>query len=332
MSMRCAALGIVLLTGAGSLSSSAAEGSVSGALELGISVPKETFVQGEPVPITVEIRNRSQKDVEVVTDLEPEFGTLTFRVTDPEGETWTPRPHVQGGSLGRKTALNPGDRLTHTVLLVSGVVRGAGRFIFRDTGRYAVQALYGGAVSSEPIAITIIEAQGLDIEARRLFMGPEQREVPVGPGVSRGTVDTIRHMAREYSTSRDAPLAGHFPRMDYQLIELFEGILKEYVGSMHQIIREYPTSTFAPYAGYYLGMHYQRGEDYKESIELFERILKDYKDFPVWADVMYQLAIAYRETGREDKARQYIRQLISKDPSHLAARRGKKFLRELQSD
>ena len=99
--------------------------------------------------------------------------------------------------------------------------------------------------------------------------------------------------------------------------------------SFQRILREYPTSTYAPYAAYYLGSYYRRRDDYKQSIELFERILKDYKDFPLWADVMYQLAIAYRETGRKDKARECISQLISKDPSHLAARRGKKLLGEL---
>jgi tetratricopeptide (TPR) repeat protein len=264
---------------------------VSDALELRISVPKETFVQGEPVPIRVEIRNRSEEALELIPMFEPQYiySSLRFRVTDPEGETWTAEPSRQA-SIGWSIRLNPGDRLTHTVLLHFGVVRGAGRFVFRDTGKYAVEARYYDVASSEPIGITIVEPKDLEIQARRLFT-QEQGELTIELGATQGAVDSFR-----------------------------------------QIIREYPTSIFAPYASYYLGMHYQRRREYKQSIELLEGILTDHKHFPLWADVMYQLAVAYRETGRKEKARESISQLVSKAPSHVAARRGKELLRELESD
>ena len=86
----------------------------------------------------------------------------------------------------------------------------------------------------------------------------------------------------------------------------------------------------APYAAYYLGLHYLNEGDHKRSVVLFRRMLSDYRDFPLKADLTYRLAAAYKEIGRKDDAKECLRGLISKEPYHLLARRAKNVLRELK--
>ena len=287
-------IGILFLCGHAFFAACRAETMPSNALGLGISVLNGAFVPAEPVPVTIGITNRSQNTIEVVSMPEPEYGFLRFRVTDPQGRERIPGP-LGWASIERvdKIALNPGGTLTYTALLLFGVVDGVGKFLIDKTGKYTVQALYDAEGTGKAISSEPITITVVEAKA----------------------VDT---QAQRLFMGREQGLLASGCGKDQAAIDSFQ-----------RILREYPTSRYAAYAGFYLGMHYQRGGDYKQSIELFERILKDYKDFPVWADVMYQLAIAYRETGRKDKARQCISQLISKEPSHLLARRGKKLLGEL---
>ena len=274
-----------------------AESKSTGPLELRISAPDRAFVQGEPVPIRVEITNRSDKVVQVTEALEPEYLMLRFRVTDPKGRTYVPEPFVAASSESSEVALGPGDKLTYTSVLLFGLVNDIQRFIFDKTGKYRVEALYsyydvhgtGGIITSEPVTIRVIQPDGVDGQAQRLFVGLEQGRLACGAGTNRAAV-----------------------------------------GSFHEILRKYPTSRFAPYAAYYLGLHYLNQRDYKQGTELLEGILADYKEFPLKAELSYRLAIRYYETGRKGEAKKLLTGLTAKEPSDLFARRAERLLRELQ--
>jgi len=267
------------------------------ALEIEVSVRQETFLGGEPVPIRVEIRNRSQVEVEVAANLEPQCLILRFRVTDPEGETWIAGPLGVAEFELERMILDPGNRLVHTAVLLYGIVDDVQRFLFTDTGKYAVEALYdpegsGKPIVSKPVSITIAEAPAADSEAQNLFVGREQGE-----------------FAYYGQTLNQAPLEKFW-----------------------RVLQKYPTTRFAPYAAYYLGLHYVNERDNKQGILLLERVLAEYKDFPLKAELRYRLAVAYHETGRKAEAKKLLMDLIAKEPSDLFARRGKRLLRELEFD
>lgn len=290
-------LSVVVLTGALLAAECSAATSVSDAIELTLSVTKGTFLQAEPVPIRVEIKNRSDGEVEVITSLEPECLILTFRVRDPEGKTWIARPLFVGEFQPETTRLNVGDKLLHTAVLLYGIVDGAQSFLFTDTGRYAVEAIYdpqgkGKPITSKPVSIIFAEPQGPDSEAQKLFMGPEQGE-----------------LAYYGQTHSQAALEKFW-----------------------KVLQKYPTTRFAPYAGYYLGLHYVNERDYQQGIELLERILRDYKDFPLKAELRYRLAGAYHQSGRKAEAKRLLTDLIAKEPFDLFARRAQRLLRELKFD
>jgi tetratricopeptide (TPR) repeat protein len=281
-------LGVVLLSGMALCS-----GCWIKPLRIEISAPKERFVQAEPVPIRVEITNHSEKDVEVVSNLRPEYLILRFRVTDPEGRSWIPEPSAEYMIEGyEKMTLSSGDKLVWAALLPFG----ADRSVFNKIGKYKVEALYdpegrNKPLSSEPITITVVKPDGVDRQAQGLFMGREQGELASGRGASQTAVE-----------------------------------------SFYRILREYPRSRFAPYAAYYLGSYHLGQRERKEALELFERILRDYKDFALSANVRYELSLAYTATGNKGQARKCLNELISKEPSDLAARRAEKVLRELESE
>jgi TolA-binding protein len=101
------------------------------------------------------------------------------------------------------------------------------------------------------------------------------------------------------------------------------------VDSFQEVLEKYPTSRFAPYAAYYLGLHYIGKRERERGIELLQRILGDCKDFPLTTDVLYQLAMAFWDTGEKEEVKRYLKELISRDPSHLRARMGERVLSEL---
>jgi tetratricopeptide (TPR) repeat protein len=196
-----------------------------------------------------------------------------------------------------EVALGPGDKLTYTALLLFGLVDDVGKFIFMKTGQYRVQALYydaegvGGTISSEPVTIRVIEPDGVDGQAQRLFVALEQGRLACGYGATRAARD-----------------------------------------SFQEILRKYPRSRYAPYAAYYLGLHYRTQGQHKQGIELLERILADYKGFPLKAELSHRLAITYYETGRKAEAKKLLMDLIAKEPHDVFARRAERLLRELESD
>lgn len=278
-------------------SAASAETAVGAGFELRVSARRETFLQGEPVPIRVEITNRSDEEVEVIANLEPECLILRFRVTDPEGKTWIAEPLGVAEFEPETIRLNAGHKLLHTGLLLYGIVDGAQRFLFTDTGKYAVEALYdpeasGKPIISKPVTITIAPPHGADSEAQKLFMGREQGE--------------LAYFGQTYN-----PAA-----------------LKKF----WKVLQKYPTTRFAPYAAYYLGLHYVNERDYKQGITLLERVLTEYEDFPLKAELRYRLAGAYNESGRKAEAKKLLADLIAKEPSDLFARRAQRLLRELKFD
>ena len=259
ISLRILQMSILFLSGVLVAGECFAETPVSDAIVLGISVPKETFIQAEPVPMRTEIRNRSDKPVEVISNLEPEYLILRFRLTDPEWETWI------FGSLGaasierlERMSLNPGDKRVYTAVLLYGVVGGGERFLFTNTGKYTVEAFYdaqqgGKPISSEPVTVTAVEVDNVDSQAQKLFLGQEQgRLAYFGHSVDQAAVDKFQRVLQKYRTSR-----------------------------------------FAPYAAYSLGLHYLNERERERGIALLERVLADHKDFPLNAELRYRLAIAY---------------------------------------
>ncbi|HEY3198634.1 MAG TPA: outer membrane protein assembly factor BamD [Nitrospirales bacterium] len=97
---------------------------------------------------------------------------------------------------------------------------------------------------------------------------------------------------------------------------------------MEKLLKEYPGSSYEPdartrikecrehLAAYelYVGRHYYREEAYLAAIHRFERVVSQYPESEAFSQAAYLLALTYTDLGANDRAIEYLTQLLPQYP------------------
>lgn len=148
-------------------------------LRLVLSAPKSTFVVGEPVVLTAELRNVGTTQVAVSPLLNPDYQFLNVEIRRPDMDRFHRfRPAVLADARGaRLRRLAPGE----SMLTEIRVFFGAEGWTFAEPGSYAVRADFGvgdpdgrDRVASNVLELEILEpARTADIRARTILTQPD---------------------------------------------------------------------------------------------------------------------------------------------------------------
>jgi tetratricopeptide (TPR) repeat protein len=84
-------------------------------------------------------------------------------------------------------------------------------------------------------------------------------------------------------------------------------------------VADFPDTRYTPTFLYLLARSYTQleGEELQRSIGYFQRLLKDYPDFPGIRSARIELGLTYAGIGMSDKAAAIARQLVEEDPGTL---------------
>lgn len=132
-------------------------------LTLAAEPEKAAYVVGEPVYLTLVLRNSGEEARRVVRRLDPLVGSVSIDVVGPGGDTTRYAPLGQVDyDAGMLASLAPGDAVANVV----PVFFGANGWTFREPGRYSIVAVYSAAdgrgrresVRAEPVAVGIESA------------------------------------------------------------------------------------------------------------------------------------------------------------------------------
>ncbi len=136
-------------------------------LRLSLAAPKRAYLAGEPVVLTVGLRNAGTTPVETLDLLRPEFRFLNVEIAPPGGGGHVPfRPAILAEGRGRRTrTLPPGESTHEEVKLFFG----AEGWMFNEPGIYRVRADFPagpvGPAGADEIEARI-EAPSIEIEVR----------------------------------------------------------------------------------------------------------------------------------------------------------------------
>jgi outer membrane protein assembly factor BamD len=97
---------------------------------------------------------------------------------------------------------------------------------------------------------------------------------------------------------------------------------------MEKLLKEYPGSTYEPDARgrikecrehlawyeLYVGKHYYRETAYLAALHRFEGVIKRYPDSEAFSEAAYYLARTYADLGANDRAIEYLTQLLKQQP------------------
>lgn len=113
----------------------------SDALSLAAEAEKSSYVVGEPVYLTLALRNTGREAKRVLRRLDPVVGSVEIVVTGPDGDSvrFVPLGQVDTGP-GMLVSLAPGEAVANVVPIFFG----AGGWTFGEPGRYSVTATYEG--------------------------------------------------------------------------------------------------------------------------------------------------------------------------------------------
>lgn len=127
-------------------------------LTLALSSTKRSYVLGEPVYVSVELRNDGDQPFEIFPYLEPGEGVMSVDVTKPDGSRFRFLPMGEADSDADLISIEPGE--SHGT--VFQVFFGGAGWTFGEPGRYTLHAIYqkhGGSsravIMAEPIEISI---------------------------------------------------------------------------------------------------------------------------------------------------------------------------------
>ncbi len=154
-------------------------------VKLQLEVPKQTFVIGEPLVMTVGLHNTGRTAQQVLPLLDPKYRFLNVEVRGPgrpEFETF--QPVILADARGaRAYTLAPGATLHDEARIFFG----ADGWVFTQPGQYSIRADYvgpseagrpfddTGRLQSNVLDVTITEpATTSDRRARELILGPQQ--------------------------------------------------------------------------------------------------------------------------------------------------------------
>lgn len=142
----------IIVFSAGLLPALAADGG----LRLRASVDKAQYGLGEPVYLSVILRNDGTAPVNLPEALNPQFGNIGIRITDAQGQVsnFVPLSVVDSDTL--PTPLAPGQARAE----VFPIFFGGGGWTFMKPGKYRIETRYalagGKDVAAEPIALEVL--------------------------------------------------------------------------------------------------------------------------------------------------------------------------------
>jgi outer membrane protein assembly factor BamD len=118
----------------------------------------------------------------------------------------------------------------------------------------------------------------------------------------------------------------------------------EYAGkamiAFENVFTRYPNSSYAEPAkqrwnecrahlaryGVYVGRFYYKQGQYSAAIARFENVTATYSDVPVAGEAFYYLALSYKKSGEEKKAKEALKNLIEKYPSDKNVEKARSLL------
>jgi outer membrane protein assembly factor BamD len=81
-----------------------------------------------------------------------------------------------------------------------------------------------------------------------------------------------------------------------------------------------------------VGEYYMKKESYTAAIGRFEGLLKKFPDYKKTENVLLNLGIAYKKSGKKEKSEEYFKQLFEKYPNSPLAKDAKKELSSLKAE
>lgn len=82
---------------------------------------------------------------------------------------------------------------------------------------------------------------------------------------------------------------------------------------------------------YLVGEFYMKNASYGAAISRFEGLLKTYPEYKKQDDILYNLGVAYRKSGQQEKAETSLRQLLERFPTSRLVNDAKKELAAVQA-
>jgi hypothetical protein len=240
-------------------------------LLLQLSLSKEEIVQCEPVVIKAWVRNISDKPQKIFRAFDTSSDQLKVFLVDAEEKTHEYKWNIiDCGPLGEMELANRLESVqgsVHTRLILAA----APDTLLDTPGKYQVYVTYSYAKEkklwSTPVTLTVKPAEGVDKQALERFRGWPQAKL-----LSKAT--TCQDIADEFEA----------------------------------VIQLYPESVYVPWCYYFVGWADQHRKEYDEktraikSTDRYETLLEKFPDFPMKAEVKYEIARELFRLGKADEA------------------------------
>lgn len=182
-------------------------------LALTIATDRNRYLFGEPVYLSLQVRNISGKSQRAISSLDPSDRAVEIFITGPDGAKRTFRPLAEVDDDGHlNVELPPGGVIGG----VTPIFFGAGGWTFARTGRYAVMAVYNVPFDGR-ITQTVSRPLAIDIEpspaGERLMGKDDEVRVEVGKFLTWQAGDHLirgqERMQDLLNTAPESPLASY---------------------------------------------------------------------------------------------------------------------------
>jgi TolA-binding protein len=245
-------------------------------LKLEIATTKEEFVQVEPIPIILSLRNETKMPINGHTALEFRHGLIElFTIHNDSG-----RQKIQDLSPVSFTAVDseriaPGEQHQTTQLLIIKLDK-----IFPEPGTYEIQAVLNDitsdkAIESNPVTVQIIEPAGIDSSA-------------------------LEYMETEGDPSYFLSGMALYDSDDAQ-------------NALEEFVQYFGDSSYGDYATYLLGRMYLFEAQYEEATEQISQVATK-EDFVLADQALHYLVQANTKLGNMEEAEYYLEMLELRYP------------------
>lgn len=145
-------------------------------IEIAVSSPKDTYLLGEAIPLLIEVKNLTGKEIDLIDTLDPIYGSLKLYVSDENKNVkyqyMNPKSGILDVSGFIKIKVN--EKRSNSIQVLARLKSyDQAEYFFASAGIYYLQVSYqirliGQTkpieIKSEPIKITISELEGEDLE------------------------------------------------------------------------------------------------------------------------------------------------------------------------
>jgi len=171
--------------------------------EVRIAAASSTVLLGEPVVVTLTVRNVSAADIDVAVhqDIRTSLPYFTIKSSEGSAQRFVPVSQAMAGGR-RKVTLPPGQALTGTHLLVFG----RDGFAFPKSGEYELTAGYE-ELTSNTISLHVLDPAGENALALPLVMDQEKGLALVGASNAPAALESLEKLIASHPTTVYAPFA-----------------------------------------------------------------------------------------------------------------------------